>query len=92
MMDWYDKYLSLSSFFLACALLLMIHPFNFAAKKDKDKEKTVVMTEIELQSQLMSYTESTWQCGSCSFHTRIRVFSLMEEEYSQSGYKGRDFI
>jgi len=51
------KYRHFLLVFLACAVLLMIHTLGFAAKKSKDKKKTYAMTEIELQSELMSYAD-----------------------------------
>lgn len=51
------KYRQFLLIFLACAVLLMIHMLGFAAKKGKDKKKNYVMTEIELQSELMSYAD-----------------------------------
>ncbi|MFC1882153.1 hypothetical protein ACFL2S_11735 [Thermodesulfobacteriota bacterium] len=42
-------------FFLALMFLLIAQTFSLAAKKDKQKD--YVMTEIELQSELMSYAD-----------------------------------
>jgi len=52
------KYLNIFTNVLVFALLLTSHTLCFAAKeKDNDKEKTYVMTEMELQSELMSYAD-----------------------------------
>ena len=41
--------------FISVIFLLASQPFSFAAKKDK--KKRYVMTEVELQSELMSYAD-----------------------------------
>ena len=52
------KYKNLLACLLAFALLLTTHTFCFAAKKkDNNKEKGYVITEIELQSDLMNYAD-----------------------------------
>ena len=52
------KYLIIFTNVLVFALLLTSHTFCFAAKeKDNDKEKIYVITEIELQSELMTYAD-----------------------------------
>jgi len=33
--------------------------------------------------------ESTWQCGSCSFHTHIWAYSSLRNGWGHIGYKGR---
>jgi hypothetical protein len=45
----------LTVLFLTLILFLTAQPFSFAAKKDK--QKGFVMTEVELQSELMSYAD-----------------------------------
>ena len=42
-------------FFLSLMVFLIAQTFSFAAKKDK--KKGYVMTEVELQSELMSYAD-----------------------------------
>ncbi len=51
------KYHNFICIFFICSFLLFMQTLGFAAKKDKDKQKSIVMTEIELQSQLMSYAD-----------------------------------
>ena len=45
----------LSVFFLILLFFLIAQTFSFAAKKDKKKD--YVMTEVELQSEMMSYAD-----------------------------------
>ena len=48
------SYRILTVFFLTLMLFLIVQTFSFAAK---DKKKGYVMTEVELQSELMSYAD-----------------------------------
>ena len=48
------SYRILTVFFLTLMLFLIVQTFSFAAK---DKKKGFVMTEVELQSELMSYAD-----------------------------------
>ena len=51
----YPLYRVLVTFFIVVMIILIAQTFSLAAKKDKKKD--YVMTEVELQSELMSYAD-----------------------------------
>ncbi len=79
----------LTVFFLALMFFLIAQTFSFAAK---DKKKKYVMTEVELQSELMSYADRFVSIMSQAFEDfdtlkpkpQARRFILNDLSYSQS--------
>jgi hypothetical protein len=80
----------LTVFFLTLIFLLIAQTFGFAAKKDK--KKGYVMTEVELQSELMNYADRFASIISQSFEDfeasrpspQVRQFILSDLVYSLS--------
>jgi len=77
-------------FFLTLMFFLLAQTFSFAAKKDKQKD--YVMTEVELQSELMSYADRfasivtqaledlealTPASGTSIYTKRLGIFSIV---------------
>jgi len=77
-------------FFLTLMFFLLAQTFSFAAKKDKQKD--YVMTEVELQSELMSYadrfasivTQALEDLEALKPQPQARQFILSVWAYSQS--------
>jgi len=80
----------LTAFFLSLMFLFIAQTFSFAAKKTK--KKGYVMTEVELQSELMSYADRFASIMSQAFEDfdalkprfQTRNFILNDLTYSQS--------